>query len=117
MRGERERGRVNRDSHLHRGQSRRFSSSPDARYYGGGGTGAKQGATIWGDRGVRTIVRSRRRKAFEQTDGQRDRFQADQRRGRGWEGQQRRQARVTVQQGSELWYSDMENLEEFEAPV
>jgi len=48
MRGERASGRVIRDPHLHRRQSRRFSSSPDARYYGGGGTGAKQGATIRG---------------------------------------------------------------------
>jgi len=48
MRGERESGRVYRGSHLHRGQPRRFSSSPDARY--SGGNGAKQGATIWGIR-------------------------------------------------------------------
>jgi len=53
-----------------------------------------------------------------QPDGQQDRFQADQRRGRGWEGQQRRrQARVRVQQGSELRHSDMEDLEDFEALV
>jgi len=35
MRGERASGRVIRDSHLHRGQSRRFSLSPDARFCGG----------------------------------------------------------------------------------
>jgi len=34
MRGERESGRVYRGSHLHRGQPRRFSLSPDVRYYG-----------------------------------------------------------------------------------
>jgi len=113
MRGERERGRVNRDSHLHRGQSRRFSSSPDARYFGGE-RGPSRVPPYGGDRGGWTAVRSRRRKAFERTDGQRDRFQADKRHGRGWEKQQRRQARVTDQQGSELWYSDIENLEDFE---
>jgi len=62
-------------------------------------------------------VRQRRRKAFEQPDGQRDRFQADQRRERGWEGQQRRQARIRVQQGSKLWCNDREDLEDCEASV
>jgi len=116
MRGERVRGRVYRDSHLHRGQSRRFSSSPDARFYGGV-RGPSRVPLHGGDRGDWTVVRSRRRKALEQTDGQRDRFQEDQWRGRGWEVQQRRQSRARVQPGSELRYSDMEDLEEFEASV
>jgi len=70
-----------------------------------------------GVRGDWAVVCSRRRKAFERIDGKRDRFQVVERRGRGWERQQRRRTRDTVQQGSELGYSDMENLEDFEAPV
>ena len=62
-------------------------------------------------------MRPRRRKALEHSDGQRDRFQADQWRGRGWEGQQRRQTRVRVQLGSELRHSDMEDWEDSEVPV
>ena len=62
-------------------------------------------------------MRPRRRKAFEQADGQRDRFQEVQRRGIGWEDHQRRQSRVRVQYGSDLRFSDMEDLDEFDAPV
>jgi len=63
-------------------------------------------------------VRPRRRKAFEQPDGKRDRFQVDQRRGRGWDGlQRRRQARVRVQQGSVLRHSDSEDVQNHDAPV
>ena len=115
MRGERASGRVNRGSHLHRGQPRRFSLSPVARY-SGGERGPSRVPPYGGDKGDWTVVRPRRRKALEQPDGQRDRFQLYNWRGRGWEGQQQRQARVRVQPGSEL-YNDMEDLEEFEPPV
>ena len=56
--------------------------------HGGGGGG---------DRGEWSDVRPQRRKAFEQADGQRDRFHEGQRRGRGWEDPQRRRSRVRVQ--------------------
>jgi len=62
-------------------------------------------------------VRPRRRKAFEQADGQRDRFQEVRRRGIGWEDHQRRQSRVRVQYGSDMRFSDMEDLDEFDTPV
>ena len=42
-----------------------------------GGTGSKQGATIWGDRGEWSVVRPRRGKASEHVDGQRDRLRED----------------------------------------
>ena len=82
-----------------------------------GGAGSKQGAAIWGDRGEWTVARPRRRKVFEQADGQWDRFHAVQRRARGWAVHQRRRSRSRVHLGSDLRYSDVENLAEFEPPV
>ena len=117
MRGERGSGRENRDFHLvHRGRSRWFSFSPDVRYVGGERVPSRV-PPYGGDRGEWTVARPRRRKVLEQAVGQRDRFQAVQRRGRGWEDHQRRRSRVNVQRGSELRYSDVENLTEFEPPV
>jgi len=96
MRGERERGRENCDSHrVHRGQPRRFSFSPASRAFGGE-RGPSRVPPNGGDRGDWTEVRPRRRKAFEQSDGQRDNLHTVQRRGRGWEDQQLRQSRVMV---------------------
>jgi len=46
---------------LHRGQPRRYSPSPEVRYYRG--KGAKQGATKWGDRGEWSDVILRKGKA------------------------------------------------------
>jgi len=69
------------------------------------------------DRGGWAVVRPRRRKVFEQADGQRDRFREFQRRGRGWEVQQRRQSGSRVQLGYDRRYSDMEDSDAFEAPV
>ena len=82
-----------------------------------GGKGSKKGATIWGDRGEWTVARPRRRKAFEQSDGQRENFQAVQRRGRGREDHQRQKSRVRVQQGSDFWFSDMDDSDAFDVPV
>ena len=62
-------------------------------------------------------MRPRRRKVFEQADGQRDRFREFQRRGRGWEVHQRRRSGFRVQQDSDRHYSDMEDSDAFEAPV
>jgi len=74
MRGERESGREYRDSHLvHRGQSRRFSSSPEARYVRGERVPSRV-SPYGGERGESTVVRPRQRKVFEQADGQRDKF-------------------------------------------
>jgi len=116
MRGERGSGRENRDSHRHRGQSRRFSSSPDARYIGGERVPSRV-PPHGGDRGEWTDVRPRRRKAFEQSDGQRDRFHEGYRRGRGWVDHHRRRSRVRVQPGADLRLSDAEDSEFFEPPV
>jgi len=62
-------------------------------------------------------VRRRRRKEFEQADGKRDRIQEAHRRGRRWEDFQRRRSTVRVTDGSELRFSDMEDLDPFDVPV
>jgi len=51
-----------------------------------GGTGSKQGATIWGDRGEWSVVRPRRRKASEQVEERWDRLPEDQRQVQGSRG-------------------------------
>ena len=108
MRGER-RGRGSSDPHLiHRGRSRRLSLSPVARITGGE-RGPSRVPLYGGDRGGWSVVRPRRRKVFEQADGQRDSFRAIQRRGRGWDRQQRRQSGSRFLQVSERRFSDMED--------
>jgi len=108
-------GCENCESHrVHRGQPRRFSFSPASRAYGGV-RGPSRVPPYGGDRGEWTEVRSRRRKAFEQSDEQRDNFHTVQRRGRGWEDYHSRQSRVRVQQGSD--FSDRDDLDAFDEPA
>ena len=94
---------------VHRGQSRRFSSSPEARYVGGERVPSRV-PPCGGERGEWTVVRPRRRKVFEQADGQRDRFLAVQRRGEGWGDHQRQWSRSRVHTGSDWGFGNEERL-------
>jgi len=74
-----------------------------------------------GGRGDWTVVRSRRGKAVEQVDGQRDRLREDQRHGGAWEEEQR-QSRVRVRYnsvvrfGSQVRFRDAEDLRYYHEP-
>ena len=79
---------------FYRGQSRRYSPSPEVRYYRGG-RGPSRVPQRGGNRGDWSDVRSRKRKAQEQAVGQRDRQRREQRH-RGIRARRHGQSRVRV---------------------
>jgi len=89
---ERERGGYPR---LHWGQPRRYSPSPEVRYYRVG-RGPRRVPLNGGDRGEWSNVRPRKGKVQEQDDRQRDRLREDQRHGGSRE---RRQGQSRVRSG------------------
>jgi len=108
---ERERG-LERSGYLrHRGQPRRLSPSPEARYFGGDRVPSRV-PPYGGDRGLWTDARPKRRKAREQVEDGRDRFQEEQRFG----GRQRHgRSRVRAWYGSARWGDDTEDSDGYSA--